>query len=508
MNTIDVFKDKPFPKWMVSHPIFKDVKKISKVFPGIGLPNCDGDSSIDNGGAATKSAKHLIDQLKYVLGNKKNALGNKKVSKDRQEKLDKCIDLMSQIKKKINKGKKAFISSNNGKVSLTMPDDVVYDDKIVFKKGERLFSVYNKISDMLKDAKLNTLTSLDTIQEFKDFSSNNVPNAKFKIVFSSDGSNGAWDIATMSMRGVQSCQSWEGSYSKALIGSVIDPFVGIIYLTSGSNTKYGSKMMRRCVVRFAVNKETKKPFLFLDNMYPNYDPKVMASFKEFLSNKTQKKFDVVSSNDRGSFDIGKAYLPLSGVRKKLSSINSDDDYESSDIASYQDTRIPNLAVSNKNDKHAYNYNKNSKKKQKRFISNFTKEMVAAIQTIDSKLLPDVMRPVAKKTTEYYNQCALENAGKVIAKEIAKSVDIGSFTNSDLYLRRLYCSYFNNKSTAFNAVKTKVAKDLRANLRLKNFRATQFVSVMNAISPKIDAAMKLQLKELLEAKKAVKQLPLP
>ena len=74
-------------------------------------------------------------------------------------------------------------------------------------------------------------------------------NKSYTLVFSTDH----WDIATMSMRGIKSCQSWTGSYRERLTGSIIDPCCAILYLTDGSKTKYGEKMLARHIVRLVEN---------------------------------------------------------------------------------------------------------------------------------------------------------------------------------------------------------------------------------------------------------------
>jgi hypothetical protein len=522
MKTAELFKSKPFPKWMASHKVFKEIDHISKVFPGIGLPNCTGDTAIDNAATATKTARHLLDQIKRNLKDRRTALKDYKdkhpdMSADKAAKLDKALDLITTVKRKIGNGKAAFISHNNGRVVLTMPDDIGDVDKPSFKKGERLFGVYNKLNDMLVDGRFTPMNKLEAIREFKDFSTDNIPNNRFKIVFSSDGVDGAWDIATMSMRGIQSCQSWDGDYSKCLIGSVVDPFVGIIYLTSDAKTKYGSKMIKRCIVRFAVNEETKKPFLFLDTMYPQYDEAVMASFKRFLSGKLEGKIEVHATGDKDHYKVlDKAYMPVSGVREKLQQTarNNDDDddefFNGQGIASYQDTAIKNKR-SGKNQQSSL-YNKNSRKKQKRFIDDFAKSMVEAVKSVDQKKLPNAIQDVVtkkrKKIKTQYATDAITLAGKEIAGEIAKSVDRGSFTLSNQYLRRLYYSYFANKKKAVNAVKTKAARSIKGELCIKTFRSDQFVSMMDVLSPEIDVAMRKQLNELQGKKKVGKPLPLP
>ncbi len=74
----------------------------------------------------------------------------------------------------------------------------------------------------------------------------------------------------MSMRGIKSCQRWDGEYHRCLIGSILSKYVGIIYLTSGSDFGgLGTKMMRRCLVRYAIDMTESKPCILIDRMYPS-----------------------------------------------------------------------------------------------------------------------------------------------------------------------------------------------------------------------------------------------
>jgi hypothetical protein len=97
-----------------------------------------------------------------------------------------------------------------------------------------------------------------------------------KIVFSSDGSKGLWDMATMSERGIDSCQGWDsdeylrGACCNKLVGSMVDPYAGIIYI-AGKRMSNGRKMEHRCVVRLVLNRRTKKPAVLLERTYHSND---------------------------------------------------------------------------------------------------------------------------------------------------------------------------------------------------------------------------------------------
>jgi len=120
---------------------------------------------------------------------------------------------------------------------------------------------------------------------------------KLDLVFSSDGVRGLWDLASMSMRGALSCMHWNNSHSTHLIGSVIDPFCGIIYLTDNKKTEYGRSIMKRSLVRLVQKGDS--PCLFIERPYTktdNTDPQVYNNkcvnpgeivdvFKKYLSSK-------------------------------------------------------------------------------------------------------------------------------------------------------------------------------------------------------------------------------
>ena len=96
------------------------------------------------------------------------------------------------------------------------------------------------------------------------------------LVFSSDGLEGLWDLATMSMRGVISCMHWDNweRHAKHLVGSIVDPYCGIIYLTDNTDTEYGKTIVKRSLVRYIIHED--KPALFLEKIYyknGNVDPK-------------------------------------------------------------------------------------------------------------------------------------------------------------------------------------------------------------------------------------------
>lgn len=315
-----------YPEFVRNHKAFKSITEIKKVFPHIGLSNCEEEIAIDNSQEVIASATYLINAISHEVsqrhhklvnfGEKKTKPGIKRMKVDRKAKFETCSTLLAAVKDALTKQSKQTITNNNGRITLNLPIDIKgKDEKAVFKSGEGLFRVYGKLNEMLRDGRFLPMPKIEEMAWFKDFSSKNIPSIKHKIVFSSEGIEGIWDIATMSMRGIQSCQTWGGTNSYHVVGSMIDPFTGIIYLTSGAkHGEYGTKMMRRCIVRFVIREKDKQPCLYLERMYPAYDKSTMTAFIEFLRKKIENKYPVVDGQNIGGAGY---YVPMANTIKNL-----------------------------------------------------------------------------------------------------------------------------------------------------------------------------------------------
>ena len=312
----DIFENKKYPPFIKNHKIFKQIDKVHKIFPLIGLDNCEEDVVIDNSeeihNLGVILVSHITQEIDRVMYDTPYS--------DHESYL---VRLMTRLRNCIVGLNNCVVSSGN-KTTLNLPYDILMDDEVVFKKGSGLFKAYNKVAQLIVESGKTTilrLQNLDTLPAFKNFSSANIPNVKHKLVFSSAGENGLWDIATMSMRGIASCQTWTSSHSANLVGSMIDPFTGIMYITSGNNdTELGSKMIRRCIVRFVVNTKTRKQSLMMEKMYPSHDKNIADTFKKFLSNKVGKKYTIVDATEKVQ-KVKSHYTPSSNTIRKLPPVN-------------------------------------------------------------------------------------------------------------------------------------------------------------------------------------------
>ena len=303
--TLDIFKDKEMPDWLKEHKLLKDKKDIQKVFPSVGIKNFKDKINIplQEGNLEILSEnigysfEQIMSELESHLISELRKLKSNNPSGEDSESFADFIVLTYEARKAL---RAPSIYEDNGKIYLGTRSDIKKKDKLLAPQKTSVFKAYNKIAEELNKFKNNYpqitffMPNVDAIPEVKEFHKKNIPNKDYYIVFSSSGS-GAWDIATMSERGVESCQSWDGSHNACLIGSIVSKFVGIIYLTSGTDHDgKGDKMVKRCIVRFGVDKTKKKPVIIVDKMYPNENATIRTAFINALQSKTS--IPVVDSN--------------------------------------------------------------------------------------------------------------------------------------------------------------------------------------------------------------------
>jgi hypothetical protein len=329
---------KPYPDWLKGHAVFKNMGKIDKIFPRIGLPNFRETADIMNTAEAKNDAINLVSNLNQHMLTARNAaytkLNEALLSKDatRAElcnKLQSIINIVGSLTWAISF--QDYITFDGGKINLKLRCDVFNGDKNpVLRKDESILRAVGKVREMCITANI-PFVEIDKIQEFKNFSRTNIPNKKYMVVFSSTGEDGAWDMATMSMRGIQSCQAWTSPQSRGLIGSLSSKFVGVMYIASDQDIPgYGSKMMNRSVVRFAIHTKTKRPALLIDRMYPAENKDTVECFKKILHEKTGLDVVYAASNTNDYYNY---YIPDEPSNKLLAPGET----------SYMDTKIAVVA---------------------------------------------------------------------------------------------------------------------------------------------------------------------
>jgi hypothetical protein len=334
--------EKPFPDWLKNHEVFKKIGKIDKVFPRLGLPNFKTPCDIANTAEAQAAANTLLNELRLYVNQTLGGFYPKieaALSSNEKNKAEICAELQeyADLFYKIHTSFGLYpdtIRIVEGKISLKLRNDIFNWSKTpVFRKNEAVFGVYTKLQELAAKVNINMM-KLDTIPSFKEFSRVNIPSKKYNLVFSSIGEEGAWDIATISMRGIASCQAWTQPQSRGLIGSIASKFVGVMFLASDQDIPgYGSKMLNRCMVRFAIHRNTKKPALIMDRMYPAPNIETIETFRKVLKEKSGLDVHyVVDNNGTRACNVNDFYIPTEPTLKALPANET----------TYMDTKIPFL----------------------------------------------------------------------------------------------------------------------------------------------------------------------
>lgn len=424
-----LFKEKPnIPDWFKDHPIFKETTQITKIFPNIGLKNfqTETDLKYDDIGSTIKALCYdMVAELRnahYCFVPSNNA--------------DKpAIYLLDQFMAEMNRPNK-LVKEFLVKKGLYLTSNINTVENTIFsKKGESLFKSYNKLKNFLHKHYNRDLSALDKIESFKDYSNCNI-DGKLQIVFSSDGIDGAWDILTMSQRGISSCQSWNGQYKECIIGSLLDPYTGIMYLTSGSKTQFGSKMIRRCVVRFIVNSKNKRPSLFLEYMYPSHNVSIMKEFKKVLAIKTNNKFPIIDEHSPAN----KYYVPYNKTTGLLLKHSKNPSYANWEGYHNQYTMLPYrdtyMEYKIKDGKDSLNSIIDSEKSV--FLTGICNKINKAI-------------PISKQ----YNSLIRET----IDTEVFSKIKTNLLNNKDQYLRDACVLYFANKNRIFKTISSSIKQKM-------------------------------------------------
>lgn len=251
-----VNSNKNFPDFIRNSGIISASSiNIEKVFPKIGLPNFKKDVSIkiDHNDIQLDKVIHL--SIKKFIADCDGNHTLKDLKGLELFRISKILYIFQELSRRLLKKKGLVYNNGTIKLTTTIPS---YDGGILVKNGTDVFKLTKTL--LYAGRKYSNAELVEPIEIANQFK-------KLKVVFTSDGIDGAWDIATMSMRGIKSCMRWNASRAPALIGSIIDPCCGILYLTNGRKTSYGSKMLFRALVRLVINTYSNEPALLVDRLY-------------------------------------------------------------------------------------------------------------------------------------------------------------------------------------------------------------------------------------------------
>lgn len=401
INTQELLNKKNFAHFIKTSAVLKKNKTIEKLFSEAGLSNFEVNS--DNPSVRHKAAEKLIGTIFRRLH----------IFRGCKYRNDGTLQwrILHSYKK-------------TGKLSLTDPLSV---NKIQGKIGESLFKFENKCYNFYTTTSRhnNMWQALEQYEDFKEFSLLNSNN--LKIVFSADGEEGIWDIATMSMRGIDSCQSWGGQFRNCLIGSMLDPYTGIIYLTSGSKSEFGTKMLARCVVRLIT--KGKQKAIFLDKMYPRENISIRDQFvKAIKTNIKDKKVKVILSRVSGFHIPYSSYISniLTPYNYEMANNKDENSYNSCNL-SYRDTFIP--------------------------FKLLPEDVVKQNNATKSALISAVKKKILTKFTFYGGNNAIISAIKELSVEINHSAYKNLIKNKlgSLYIDSMYVKKSKNTPGTWNFV---------------------------------------------------------
>ena len=348
LKTPESLKGKKYPKFIKEHLIFKAYQEVDKVFPKIGLDNCKVDTKTvlyhyDGMPAALAQVKQLKQRISNRLislrqcstnynewlynGNANNVIHSDVWRAARSS----AIAILASLNRDMAADPKSFIKRTKSTTKFILPK--LYEHgTLSLRKGQQIVGEMRRLHDATRMTSHGyTLPDLS----IRDVQASVPIPARSKIVFSSTGKNGFWDMATMSMRGITSCQHWGNDHAYGLIGSMIDPYAGVVYIERGK-VKLGSKMLRRAVVRLVINKKSRKPALLVERVYPRTLPEeekvaTFHLFASFMKQKTKSKLDVVYGDSTGI--ANRYFIPLS---EPVASLPDNGDY---DVVSYRDSGV-------------------------------------------------------------------------------------------------------------------------------------------------------------------------
>lgn len=162
-----------------------------------------------------------------------------------------------------------------------------------FPAGSNLIKTYNTLLSKIKKTITLNIDQyfLEKTQEYKEYLSSAKSNS-LQVVFSTKIN----DLIGISSRGIRSCQSLfcekeedvdVNNFSKKIVGTVLSQYIGVIYLTTGSDfIGRGERMFSRCLVRLLYNIKEEKFYVFIDKMYPKENEEYRAIFFESLKKRS------------------------------------------------------------------------------------------------------------------------------------------------------------------------------------------------------------------------------
>ncbi len=275
------------PKWFTKHKSFQQIKgdRIFKIFSQFGLN--DFRENFENTSAVENLKDRIISNLSDIVQEVSTDIAAIKSDQPDEQRRKYMLLQLNQVAYKLIHEMMKNITWTSDKHRITT--QVSSEDKrFRIDSGTSVIKAYNIVK--IFAAKLGTsLPNIESSVEFKDYSK----RGGFSIVFSTMPE----DIAAMSSRSEWgSCMSFDSTkgLNACLLGSTLSKFIGIIYITTGkSYEERGEEMIARCLIRFAIDTEDKKPAIIIDKMYPGFNIQFSNAIKSAIQKRTSiKVYDI------------------------------------------------------------------------------------------------------------------------------------------------------------------------------------------------------------------------
>jgi hypothetical protein len=351
-------QDQKYPEFIRNSMIIKAYPEPKKVFPYIGLKNQEISLSKIEIEPSSISIEDILQKVYDNTHTAYEAIGKFICKNPAHKSIDRCNELREDIGSILDSLANAIDSDYDRKRWLKKSKNTY---SIIFNPqyhdgfhilpssvvGQSLLSLLERVKTLLEPFKI-TLNIPDLVL-CNTTADKLLDKKSLKLVFSSDGPQGMWDIATMSQgRGIMSCMNWSSDRATSLLGSMVDPFAGIIYITDGSKTKNGYKMLYRSVVRLT---EGDKKTILIERIYKGAKVsgdlrKVQQIFIAFIRQITKGKIEVCCCSDEmddEAYDLVRSLnIPLSEPVKQIMDLyddGSDYGYCDSQYISYRDSEV-------------------------------------------------------------------------------------------------------------------------------------------------------------------------
>lgn len=330
------FDSKKYPDFIRKSIFLKAFPKPEKIFPKIGLENCEVSLSsikVSNKAILTDYLQNLVQALDSISS------FNSELSSGAEERFySDIVNLYDDLESYscCDSNANELLVKVNDEYQLMIPTGLELKT-IKADKNTKLTDVVRHLIKEGKKLKID-VKPLEKLSIKKNMTASKLLGKKnLSICFSSEGDKGYWDIATMSMRKITSCMRWKSSHATSLVGSIVDPYAGIIYLTDGEYTKYGKNMLARAVVRFVVNRNNNKPAILIEEIYYNGSysnvDKYSKIFTSFIESRV--KIPVLDSDPDSDLDhIYNHRIPMSEPTEAIYEIDCESGY-----LSYRDSEI-------------------------------------------------------------------------------------------------------------------------------------------------------------------------